>query len=320
MEPKVDRKKILYLVVTNLCNLNCPFCFNKFVDEFNVKGNEKLTESLATKYINKIDPDIINFIGGEPLLFPDIIESILDKNKDKPRMWCISTNLFYKDISTRISALKYIQDVSTDTVSIGTSYNYDRFNNMKDYYDLWKNNIYQLQNNGIKVGVTVTLTKDHIKQISPQDLLYLMKDELHVSSVNIERCIYGEDITDQSLYDDMDSYMRDCFSIFPHEMNYQWNRFYNSVLFRVPVFDQKCSDIVSTLYPNGKLNRGCPLNTGKDTLINFVKKIVELNCKSCQYYPYCRADCECSRHVVCTFPKKTLQYIKDIIKEKYSRG
>lgn len=317
MENKVERKSILYLVVTNLCNLNCSFCFNKFVDEFKNKNNKILKEELATKTIQSINPDIINFIGGEPLLYPNVMNEIINKNQDRKRMWCISSNLFFKDIKSRIPVLKNIQDFSTDIVSIGTSFNYDRFANKEEYYSLWKDNINILQNNGIKVGVTITLTKDHITNIKPEELLDIMKNKLKVSSVNIERCIYGEDVTDQELYNSMDEYMKECFSLFPKEMNYQWNRFYNSVLFRVPVFDKSCSEVVKTLYPNGDLNSGCPLNSGKDTLFNFVKKIVELKCNICEYYPYCRGDCECSRHIVCTFPKRTLQYIKDIIKEEY---
>lgn len=322
------RKKILYVVLTNQCPLNCPFCFNKFVDNFKKCNTKPLSTKVIKNYINSLNPDVINFIGGEPLLFPEKILEVLDIYKEedleyKKRMWCISTNLYYKNMNDKqLEVLSRIQQQSAEYVSIGTSYSADRFKSSPGYINIFRDNMLKLHLLDIRIGITVTLTKDQIELLHPRELKTIL-DSVKAKAVNLERCIYPVPKTTKEMdelkqfYEEADKYMMECFKIFPREMNYQFNRFYESVKFRVPIFDNHCSETVWSLYDHGLYN-GCPLNSTDNGRSMYVEKLKNNDCYNCQYYPYCKGDCECTRGM-CAFPKQTLQYIKDLVKNDIKR-
>lgn len=318
MGNKVIPKKILYINITNKCQLNCPFCFNKIVDNYQKFGEKPIDADYAYDYIQKLNPDIVNFIGGEPLLYPQTIIDILEKDKGSKRNYCISTNLAYKNITDKqLECLKMIQEQSIEEVSIGTSYNYDRFENKEDYLKLFIDNCNYLDSNGIKIGVTLTITEKQCKE-DPYKVVKFLLEDCKASAINIERCIYNDEDAKNSRNELVDLYMCKLFDIIPVYKNYQWNRFYNAVRFRVPVFDNECSKSVHSLYDHG-LYDGCPLNNGKhNDISSWLKKLEKYSCHLCEYYPYCRGDCECNR-VVCAFPKHTLQYMKNIVKQQEER-
>lgn len=320
MENKVIPKKILYINITNKCQLNCPFCFNKIVDNYQKFGNKPIDVDYAYEYIQKLNPDIVNFIGGEPLLYPQTIIDILEKDNTAIRNYCISTNLAYKNITDKqLECLKSIQYRSIDSVSIGTSYNIDRFLNKESYLKTFIDNCNYLVSKGIRIGVTVTLTEMQYKNQSVEELINIVFDKCKASAINIERCIYDDDhYLSIEKNEKIDLYMRNLFMVIPIEKNYQWNRFYNAIKYRVPVFDTECSKSVYSLYDHG-LYPGCPLNNGKNNDISsWLTKLEKYKCHLCDYYPYCRGDCECNRQV-CAFPKHTVQYMKHILEEEYNK-
>ena len=318
---KLKKNKILYIVLTNKCPLNCPFCFNKFVDNFSKCGDKPLSIDKIKYYIDEIQPDVVNFIGGEPLLYPQLIIDTLSLYDHKKKiMWCISTNLYYKKISDlQLQALNMIQEYSKEYVTIGTSFNADRFQGFKgkgkEYYDIFYDNMHYLYKQGIRMGITVTIDKPQL-QMKVDELIIFLRSLL-CQSVNLERCIYPnpkskkekEDL--QEFYSKADEYMMECFKKIPIEMNYQYKRFYDAVLYEVPIFDNHCSETIWSLYDHGIYN-GCPLNSGNNDYKLYMNKLMENNCFTCEYYPYCRGDCECNRGM-CSFPKKTVDYMKQVI-------
>ena len=66
----------LYIITTEECNMNCPFCYTKFVPDFNIDKhksshiNEEMAASIINmgNILNKTKYDNIIFHGGEPLL------------------------------------------------------------------------------------------------------------------------------------------------------------------------------------------------------------------------------------------------------------
>ena len=83
-----------------------------------------------------------------------------------------------------------------------------------------------------------------------------------------------------------------------------------------------CSKVTKTLYSHGLYN-GCALNPKAyiDSDSNEDKKALSKlqidklqdRCLKCKFYKYCRGDCECVRGV-CAFPKKTISYLIDEVK------
>ena len=318
--------KILYIVITKNCMLSCPFCFNRFVDNFSKCAPNPIDVDLVMSTIDKIHPEIINFIGGEPLLYPetmlDIMKRYTESNKNKI-FWCLSTNLFYKELSDKqIECLQYMQNISLEEVTIGTSYSTDRFKDVKGYKEIFLNNMDRLDDLGIRIGVTVTLTEDLIDSTTPEEL-YKKMISIKAKAINLEREIHGEEGADNKAlikqYEKSDEYMKECFKIIPQDMNYQYKRFYDAAYYGVPVFCNDCSSSVFTLYDHG-LFSGCPLNNhksnNKDVLAN---KKSECGCYTCQYYFFCKGDCECNRQPICSFPKKTMDYMLHVVKIKAPR-
>lgn len=327
--------KVLYVTLTNKCQLNCPFCFNKFVDNFKYNSSLLQSDTAINNILNK-DPDIVSFIGGEPLLYPELMIKIMNYFRDKDiknnrkRCWCVSSNLYYNDLynqnnkknKERIECLKLMQDISDEEVTIGTSYTIDRFNTgPKDYFKVFKDNMLYLDSIGLRVGVTVTITKEQIKQ--PVEELKRVLESVKYKCVNIERCIYPYTRNENNIetlnefYKKTDEYILNCFKIFPKEMNYQYDRFYQCAKFKIPFANPQCSKETWSVYYNG-LTPCCPLNNTNDIdLLNrrLQDKYKKYKCLECDYFPYCRGDCECNRSV-CAFPKKTIDYMIKVVKEE----
>lgn len=324
----------LYVVITNKCQLDCKFCFNKFVNNFKLCNSTPIESYKAITAIKVLQPKAINFIGGEPLLFPKRLMEIMEpfKNDDlinHNRVWTISTNLYYKDLDDlRIQALNQIQKQSSDLVTIGSSYSFDRFFGKGDYFNIFKKNMLKLDEEGIRCGITVTMTKEQIENVTIDNLLEIL-DSVKAKCINIERCIYPLPKSKKEYYElielyyKQDLYMKEFFEKVPENMNYQYNRFKESVYYRTPLFNNQCSKTVFCLYDHG-LYPGCTSfelsDNSKRKEISESRlndKLFDLNCRMCEYFPYCKGDCECNRSIICTFPKQTFQYMKNkIIKER----
>jgi AdoMet-dependent heme synthase len=102
----------IMLEVTNRCNLNCEFCFNKIYIPQERK-NETLSTSDIKYIIDKIKKSkvqIVRFTGGEPLLRDDIFELMDYAHQKGLRVW-LNTNatLITRPIAQKIA--KYAENV-----------------------------------------------------------------------------------------------------------------------------------------------------------------------------------------------------------------
>ncbi|MCP4499019.1 MAG: radical SAM protein [Deltaproteobacteria bacterium] len=72
-------------ILTNVCNLNCPFCFaSEFHEEESSKNTSRMSLSEFKKQLNFIGEQPARFCGGEPTLHPEFIE-MLDLALDEPK-------------------------------------------------------------------------------------------------------------------------------------------------------------------------------------------------------------------------------------------
>lgn len=111
--------------VTDFCNLKCKHCYIQ-------KNNKVLDVSAAKKFLDtinkcKTESEIthIGFSGGEPFLFPDVIEQIVKKSIEKDLLFdCIMTNgLWWKSLEELKTVLQKIYDAGFDG-KIGISIDY----------------------------------------------------------------------------------------------------------------------------------------------------------------------------------------------------
>lgn len=320
----------LYVIVTKNCQLHCPFCCNDFVDTFKQCNSSHIQADMAISTIKATNPEAVNFIGGEPLLYPQTLIDIMNPFKEqdiknKNRMWAIATNLYYNELSDlQIQALLQMQEQSSDHITIGSSYSYDRFYGKDKYLDIFKENMLRLDHEGIRCGVTITLTEPQITKMTVDDTIELLQS-VKCKMYNVERCIYSLPTSDlqrrhqEMIYNKQDEYMREFFMKIPKEMNHQWSRIRDAVYYRIPWFPMKCSKDIFCLYDHG-MYPGCISNelSCKPNYKDKAEKMLYdkwnvLNCTMCSYYPYCKGDCECNRLPVCSFPKKTFDYVKELV-------
>lgn len=319
-----ENMKGLYIVVGENCQLRCPFCFNRFDENFNNKVLELQDIPKLIDMIYEFGPSSVTLIGGEPLLpryidkVTTLVQEYYHDKRYKPISWCISSNLYYKKLSPeQIYLLYLLQALSTDEIAIGSSYSVDRFsNNNKDYFNIWKNNMLRLDSLGIRVGVTLTLTTEQIKY-SPTNTFNIL-ESVKAKSINVERELFPKDTDEKKLiqhYKLSDLYMKQLFEIIPQNMNKQWDRFADAIKFKIPVFNNHCSQYISTIYPEEdgyKMRKGCVINqVGTDPQL-WIDKVNKYKCIECKYYQYCKGDCECNRFT-CAFPKQTIDYMKKVL-------
>lgn len=315
-----SNNRTLYVSVTNKCQLHCPFCFNKFVEGFK-NDKKELTPRKVIDLIKENDYASIDLLGGEPLLNPEFIIDIVNSFKNSDKSFCISSNLAFKSLSTlQLEALWKIQKYSISKISIGSSYNLDRFEST-NYFNLWKKNMIYLDELGINVGVTVTLTEKQCDQ--PVDDLISILESVKYKSVNLEICKYSKPQNEielehiKQVSHKVDLYLKECFEKIPIYKNYQFGRFYDSIINRVPLADPHCSYHTDIVFPDDTLKHGCCSNgVQEDDSELLKKKIFENNCLVCDFYDFCKGDCECSRWT-CVFPKKTLKYVQELIWREY---
>lgn len=87
------------LFVTNKCNLKCKYCFHKQDGEtLTVEKGKRIMDLL--KASDKIgEKFVINFFGGEPLLYPEIVRELIEYGRmtwrDRNLRFFISTNGTY---------------------------------------------------------------------------------------------------------------------------------------------------------------------------------------------------------------------------------
>ena len=317
----------LYIIVTNECNMRCPFCYNFFNnDNFMKKSIIDIDKAvnIATKgykiskdkYIPFTD---IVFHGGEPLLYPDIVLELYTKIKEKREdmRFSIQSNLNYESLSNL--QVKVLCSIG----NYGTSYSYDRYDGNEDCLRRMINNVRFLNSFGLDNGLVVTLTEKQILMQNPAYLLKFIHEELRgIKSIMFERQIFPYETIQKDIkryeefYKKTDLYMYNLAKLYnTPENNYVESNILdqvtNSLKRNATYYPINCSNFTVSIYPNDddtiKLKYGCP--SREEVNIPYNKEFTD-KCYICDYFRYCKADCECFNNI-CAFPKKYFDYVKN---------
>ena len=139
-------KKIVDLIVSDKCNLNCDFCYLK-----NYKFKSKIRYDKYIKVIEDINPDIVVFLAKESLLSNiDYLIKIIDSFPDKE--FKLYTNL---TISLSDKMIELIKKCTKLETSFDVKY---RFKNIKNL-NRWIHNckyIINTLNKDLCVGIVPT--------------------------------------------------------------------------------------------------------------------------------------------------------------------
>lgn len=269
--------KTMYLKITEQCNMRCPFCYIK-------QNNSIMSLDVALDACDKYKPDVVVFHGGEPLLYPDLIQQIISK---RPNLdFSITSNLTLPLTKERIEVLK--------KCGIATSYSADRFNNITTF-SCFLDNLY-IVSKFTDITLLVTLSRNQLKQ-KPERLAQILS-MLPCQYVLLERLYEPE--YDQQLAIETDRYILSVSKLIPKNKNLLIHNMEKAVESHTPVFSLDCNKNVITINPDGSI-KSCP-NISNQTM----KKRRE--CLLCQYYEYCKGDC-LSFQNGCMFPKKTFQWV-----------
>lgn len=273
--------KVLYIKITNTCNMNCPFCYEK-------KGKDVVSIDFVKNICKKFNPNKIVFHGGEPLLFPEKCLEII--NLFPNISYSITSNLTLPINNQRLELLK--------KCSVSTSYSIDRFENNNLFSDFLKN--VELISKYKKITLLVTLSRKQLKQ-NPEEL-YKTLNKIPCEYINLER-LYEEQY-DHNLAIDTDLYLKELTRIIPKEKNVLLNDIKRTLMFNTTLYPQNCSTNVLTINANNTLQI-CP-NCGNEKIAKHKNR----ECLYCDFFEYCRGDCLIFKNG-CMFPKETFTYIKN---------
>lgn len=215
--------ELMYLKLTEKCNMNCPFCYVKHKDKV-------ITMDIIKAVINKYKPKNIAFHGGEPSLYPDLIKNTMEYYNCN---YSITTNLME------------ITDIIKN-IPVTTSYSVDRFNEIT--WNTFVNNCKQVNIDTIIVTITE-------KQL--EEDVYVMVDKLlklKPKTILLERC-YGN--YNKEFYERTDEYISKCMDVIPYEMNGLYKDIIDSITYNKPLYDIKCSEHIITVNPDGSIQH-CP--------------------------------------------------------------
>lgn len=150
------------LVITEHCNCNCIFCGvgtsskYKFKDINHIK---KIIDLLAEAEVLRI-----NFFGGEPFLYPNLIEAIEYAHNKGIFCTTISNGVDLKEETIKQLA-KYINRIG---ISLHGNENlHDEFTRVHGSYKKVMKSLDLIKKYNIKIGINFTVTKLNYKEIIP---------------------------------------------------------------------------------------------------------------------------------------------------------
>ena len=270
--------EVMYLQITDACNLRCPFCYMK-------RNHHTMTLDTALNMYQKYRPREIIFHGGEPMLYPNLILDIMDHIPDTT--YSVTTNMTLPWDEMRHKVL-------SRCTSIATSYSVDRFPSWQ-IYNIFKNNL-NYASQYVDITILVTLSRAQLKK--PPELLAQILSTLPHSFIRLER-LY-ESTYDKDLAQQTDKYLLKLFQLLPEKENVLYQDMVNSIKNHIPVFSLSCAQNIKTVTPEGNI-KTCP-NTSNHKITK------RKECILCNLYEYCKGDC-LSFQNGCMFPKETMQWI-----------
>lgn len=185
--PAPSNKLTVWFHLTNNCNLRCPYCYV-------YKSPESMSEATMRLAIKKLMVSAnkhgykelsIKFAGGEPLLEKELLfTAVKIANKAAAinglkMNYAVLTNgvLLTKELCRRLRKERIAVSLSLD--GLGNYHDETRFfEGGKGSFHTVERGIKNLQREGVRIGVTVTITNRNIENL-PDLAEYLLKNKIH---------------------------------------------------------------------------------------------------------------------------------------------
>ena len=136
--------------VTNKCNMNCGYCFyrNEFIE------NDNYNFDTLIRFLDETTESTYGITGGEPLLYNNIekLTAILSK---KGKVILFTNGMLLKKYNKMIIDNNVIVQVSLDSIG-------EQISNHHLYKSLIVEEILKLKNQGTRVVISYTITRDNI--------------------------------------------------------------------------------------------------------------------------------------------------------------
>lgn len=179
--------KLIYLRVTDTCNLNCSHCFTSGSLGKKIEFDfDKTVEWISEWYnANHGHHRTVLIHGGEPFLVSiEKLKRLTDWFTDTDIEFGVVSNL---TIPLTEAHYRWIQESCGG--NIGTSWDYNIRFTTKKLEDRWLSNVRELMSNGFGVKVNISITKELINQ--PIDWFYDKLLEINASTFSLERLTNG---------------------------------------------------------------------------------------------------------------------------------
>ena len=292
----------LYLNITRECNINCSYCYIKNSDY----KNSKIDISAFINSIEKIHPSNLFFTGGECLLYPKIINDIINYFKKYKNFYfytVICSNLMYKNFTNeQINAISKVKEIQT-TIS------FEKFKNTKDYR-LFLNNILFLHNKfpDKKISLILTISDDFIKFINPRHIMFINKFPINFIKPESISYYKSDSVNWDLYYRNFDNYLGKIFENIDNDKNNLKNIWVRGINNNNIVECNICNNGYSFTFIDGKILNSCNCLIKKENRLRKFKKY----CINCNLFKYCKMGCERYGNY-CAFPKNTfLKVLNDI--------
>lgn len=297
-------KLIIYLKLTNCCQLRCQHCYNA-ISSFKGTMSES-TLNQAIDFINaKTATNDVTVIlhGGEPLYDGINKAQYTIDQLNKNISLYVTTNLMYNFNDNLLNFFRQFKLIST-------SWDYKiRFQNEKQL-KLWETNLTTLISSGFDVQPIISINKFLINDLTPKQLFSYFK-KFNLNKLNFERITETGNALQTNVKannSDIDKWLFNAY--IENAQNFQ---------FTIPLFEscemsvfkntligcrkRSCQKDIITINPDGSIC-GCPNSyqftygnidgtTDNKIYNNLINKeaIRNNNCYICKYFKYCNGDC-----------------------------
>lgn len=150
-----DREVCLFLTLK--CNQNCKYCHRFLgINEMSLEDNKVVIDKLSREGITNI-----TFTGGEPLLYPNILELVKYSKKKNMKVKVISNGELLSKNNELREIYSYLDSITFSIDSIDNELNdkmgrgYNHYNNIKTVLD-------NLKGNTLKVNINTVVSKMNI--------------------------------------------------------------------------------------------------------------------------------------------------------------
>lgn len=306
-----------HIILTEKCNSQCRYCYEKSLREFGEKLNEKFEFDFSCpsnseinikdlkEFISKDkDPHII-FYGGEPLLNIDKIREVMD---NIPAKFYIQTNGKLLDKLPK----EYTNRFSRILISIDGDKQRTDFNRGKGTYDLIMKNLKAIRENGFKGEIVARMTISFSDGFT--DLVKQVKHLLEIfNSVHwqLDLGFYESDYNYEIVQDFIEKYNKEVsklidFWVKEIETGKVWKIYPLLGIFESIYKNTKTKLRCGSGYTNYTISTdgkivACPISSCikefqvgniKDNNPNELKKVPIIEpCPSCKYFELCGGRC-----------------------------